>query len=210
MKIIGITGLNGSGKGIVGEFLPKFFQQGVAEYISVSDKVAEMLGSSYSRDDLALMANKKRQEFGGDYWLKEIIKKHHKPVLVIESIRSPDEVSLIHNEGGILISIMSPDKIRYLRVKNRNQQKDINFTKSFEDFISQENFENNNTENWKQNVPYCIQHSDFTLENNDFFEDKELARQSKSQLIRDTLDLIDPFVFEKFPEFKKFYYPPRL
>ena len=92
--IIGITGMNSSGKSLLAETLTKI-SGGI--HLSVSDMIEKELSSvGVSRERLRDTANKYRQDFGGQYWLEKLINKNDKPgPLIIESVRSLDEVSFL-------------------------------------------------------------------------------------------------------------------
>ncbi len=169
--IIGITGMNGSGKSLLAETLTKI-SGGI--HLSVSEEIQNELSSvGVSREHLRDTANKYRKDFGGQYWLEKLINKNDKQgLLIIESIRCLDEVSFLRNlnksgdDFALLFTTLSSDDIRYRRIVERGNAKDST-VKNLEQFLELEKTEQNE-ENWKQNIPGCMSFANVVFENNFF------------------------------------------
>lgn len=165
MEIIGLTGLNASGKGTVADFLK---EKGYT-YYSLSDIVREeaaALGLDYSRENLIYAGNKLRDEHGASILAKRIVEKINlqKPDLaVIDSIRNLAEINgLKKMQGFFLIGVDAPVEIRFERAKKRGR---IGFEKTLKDFIEIEEKENSADTN-KQQLFECLKKADAVIQNN--------------------------------------------
>lgn len=202
--IIGITGMNGSGKSLLAQTLTKVSG---GTHLSVSEAIQNELSSvGVSREHLRDTANKYRQDFGGQYWLEKLINKNDKPgLLVIESIRCLDEVSFLKkfNQSGdvfaLLFTTLSSDENRFRRVLARGSTKD-NTVKNLEEFLDLEKTEQNE-ENWKQNIPACMSYSDIIFENN-FFSgttEKDISCDKRDFIYKAIVQILDiPKMFPMF------------
>ena len=166
MKIIGITGTLGAGKGTVVDYLvnKKSFK-----HYSVSDYLKEKLikkGLESNRDNLRKIGNQIREKYGPDYITRKLFKKaekekHH---AIIESIRNPKEAEFIKSQkNGYLFAVDASQKTRYLRIKKRDSEKD---KVTFKQFKEQEKKERQSKNPNAQNLPKCIRMADFKLDNN--------------------------------------------
>jgi len=120
--IIGITGTNGSGKDTVAEYLKK---KGFTHY-SLSDVIRHELKKhniEETRDNLIMMGNKMREEYGPSVLaaeVKELMIGNDK--FVISSIRNPAEVEELKKmEGFMLIAVDAPIETRFKRVSSRGR-----------------------------------------------------------------------------------------
>lgn len=170
-NIVGITGMNGSGKGTVVDFLK---QKGFKHY-SASDFILEeiiKLGLPQNRDSMILVGNKLRSEFGPGYIAEELIKraKNDGGKAIIESIRTVGEVEILKNSGGKLLAVDADQKIRFDRAVKRGSVKD-NIT--WEQFVEQENLESESTDPNKQNLIACRNLADDVVNNDGTLIDLE-------------------------------------
>jgi len=94
MKVIGITGTLGAGKGTIAEYLVQ--KKGFNHY-SVSDYITEEVkkrGLEINRDAMYNVGWELKKKFGPEYIVKELYKKAKADGknAIIESIRSPGEI----------------------------------------------------------------------------------------------------------------------
>ena len=144
--IIGLTGKNASGKGEAANYLKiKGFI-----YYSLSDVIREEAtkrGVNHSRNNLIILGNKLRKEYGSSYLAEQInnkikqqLKSNKNLNFVIDSLRSPFEAKkLMKNKGFVLIGIDAPIELRFKRLLERNRLGDA---KTLEEFKQQEQREN--------------------------------------------------------------------
>ncbi|MBX2866612.1 AAA family ATPase [Candidatus Kaiserbacteria bacterium] len=141
--IIGITGTDGAGKGTVVRYLVE--QKGFTHY-SVRDYILEEMkrrGVEHTRNQMRLIGNALREEFGNDVMIKKPLAQMQKDGVenvVIESIRAVAEAEKLKEAGGILIAVDADQKIRYERVQERRSSSD---KVSFEEFVRHEELESN-------------------------------------------------------------------
>lgn len=123
--IIGLTGKNGAGKGEAAQFL----QSLGFRYYSLSDAVREEVakrGLPITRDNLVVVANELRTNFGPDILAKRIMQKLHPgQKYVIDSIRNPAEVAALRSHKNfVLVAVVADPKTRFERIKTRAREND--------------------------------------------------------------------------------------
>lgn len=163
--IVGITGTMASGKDTASSYLQEkgFF------HFSLSDAIREECdkrGLPKDRDTLRNLGNKLREKQDADVLAKlaiEAIKKIGSKNTVITSIRNPEEVKLLKEQGGfIFLAVDAPIELRYERAKNRHRESDFI---DFETFKKQEEVEMAGGPG-KQNLAEVIAMADHILINN--------------------------------------------
>lgn len=180
MKIIGITGTLGAGKGTIVDYLIQHYgykHYSVRGYLT---EEAKRRGMEINRDTFVVVANDLREKHGPSYITDELYKQAEAAGsnAIIESIRTPGEVeSLRKNEHFLLFAVDADPKIRYERVVNRNSETDH---VSYETFIENEQREMSSTDPAHQNVGRCMEMADFVFHNDGDFED--LYRQVEEVL----------------------------
>ena len=180
MKIIGITGTLGAGKGTIVDYLIQHYgykHYSVRGYLT---EEAKRRGMEINRDTFVVVANDLREKHGPSYITDELYKQAEAAGsnAIIESIRTPGEVeSLRKNEHFLLFAVDADPKIRYERVVNRNSETDH---VSYETFIENEQREMSSTDPAHQNVGRCMEMADFVFHDNGDFED--LYRQVEEVL----------------------------
>ena len=169
MLIIGITGTLGAGKGTIVEYLVK--NKNFKHY-SVSGYLKEELQKrnlEINRTNLQDVGNELREKFGPDYITQQLFNQASKKKenSIIESIRNPKEAEFIKSHGGIMFAIIADQKTRYERIRERQSEKD---SVTFDEFIKQEMREMQNTDPNAQNLPKCIEMSDYLFNNDGSLE----------------------------------------
>lgn len=146
MKILGISGTNGSGKDTVSQMLAD--DHGWLFVSASADLIIPELkrrGLSLEREQMAaLTAEWNRQNKGAvvdkavELYKKKSENQRYEG-LVISSIRHPWEVGRIHELGGRIVWVDAPARLRYARINARGQgDKD---KKTFEQFLAEEETE---------------------------------------------------------------------
>jgi dephospho-CoA kinase len=175
MKIIGITGTLGAGKGTVVEYLVRekgFFHYSVREYLTEEIK---RRGLPVNRDSMTSVANDLRWQFGPSFVTDQLYIKASQMGhdCIIESIRTPGEISSLREKGDFLLLAVDADpRVRYERIFARNSETD---RISFETFLANEAREMTTDDPGKQNLRACIAQADHRLNNDGTPE--ELFRQ---------------------------------
>ncbi|MCP2604720.1 AAA family ATPase [Candidatus Aminicenantes bacterium AH-873-B07] len=160
LKLIGLTGPNGAGKGEAA----KYFIKKSYEYFSLSDEIREELkksGLEINRNNLIEKGNELREKFGSDILAKRVMKRI-KDKAVIDSIRNPEEIRYFRKQGGfILICIDAPLLLRFQRIMKRGRRESVS---SLYEFIKKEQEEMGDRENAQQLLT-CMKMADFTIIN---------------------------------------------
>lgn len=160
LKLIGLTGTNGAGKGEAASF---FMTKGY-EYHSLSDILRDELqrkGQEISRDNLIIIGNQLRKTRGPDI-LARLILKQITGHAVIDSIRNSHEVDYLKlQKNFILLAIDASVELRYKRVKKRGRNESA---VTIKEFIIKEQ-EEMTTQKKGQQLHTCIKMADFTIMN---------------------------------------------
>ena len=142
MKVIGVTGLQGSGKSI---FFDTAKEKG-ALVVSMGDIIREK--AKERGEETGTTARKLREEFG-QYIVAELTVEKIKELLekegdiktiLVDGIRSPYEIELFKEnfENFISVSIYASPQTRFERIKLRGREDD---TTDFNEFMVRENRE---------------------------------------------------------------------
>jgi dephospho-CoA kinase len=144
--IIGVVGKIAAGKTTVA----KFFEEKGFCRVSCSDPLIDLLThnvSDYSwipelpekaeptRDRLIEFGKYLKDKYGGDILIRLAVdKKRHCKNIVIDGVRSIEEVETIKRLGGKAIYVEARPEVRYERLMRRRAEKD-RVIQSFEDFL---------------------------------------------------------------------------
>jgi dephospho-CoA kinase len=135
--IIGIVGEIASGKGTAAEYLKKKYDGTIFKFSTPLRDVLKRLHLDESRENLQTLSLSLRNCFGGDLFSKVIANdaaSSSANLIITDGIRRPNDiVELAKLPGFNLIAIQANEKIRYERVKARNENaNDAN--KTWDDF----------------------------------------------------------------------------
>ncbi len=171
MKIIGITGTLGAGKGTIVDYLTThhgFKHFSVRGYLM---QVIKAQGKEVNRDSLTHTANELRAQHSPSFIAEELYAEALKSGTncIIESIRTVGEVQALKSKGNFtLFSVDAYRKIRYERIVLRGSETD---RISFDIFAANEERELTATDPNKQNLTACMQLADVHFTNNGTFDD---------------------------------------
>ncbi len=197
--IIGLTGRNGSGKGVVADYL----KAAGYTYYSLSDILREEIqktGKPVTRETLIATGRRIREEGGpsvlADLVLKKLdIDKNY----VIDSIRNPAEVkALKRRDDFYLFDIDAEQKIRFERVKNRARESDPT---EFKKFVELEEKELHSTDPSAQQLIETAKLADFVIQNNESL--RELENSVRSVIKEIAAKLVRPDWDEYFMNIAK-------
>lgn len=167
--LIGIVGLNGSGKETVAEYLVRHYGfehrdlgQGIRDELKMRGR------DHLSRDEMRLLANEMRSKLGFSYWCKKAIDSIKSRDLVITSLRNPAEVEEIKKRNGIVVEVFADQETRFERTiaRVKGDSKKHGDIKSLEDFEEKESKELRNKDPSKQQLIKCIEMAGYRLDNN--------------------------------------------
>jgi len=167
--IIGLTGRNCAGKGVIADFLKEL---GFTFY-SLSDVIREELrkgGEEISREKLIYKGQELRNKFGHAILAEKIIEKLDiEKNYVIDSIRHPAEITAFkRSRNFVLIEAVALPEIRFERIKQRGRESDPG---SLEQFIEYEKREEENEDLGGQQLRLCSEMADYAIENNSTIEE---------------------------------------
>jgi dephospho-CoA kinase len=145
MKLIGLSGTNGSGKDTVGQILAEHYN---FLFVSMTDMLREEARArnvDTTREVLRTISAEWRRESGLGVLVDRSIAYYEKmggdqkyTGLVIASLRNPGENDRVHELGGEVVWIDADPKIRYERLKSRMRADD---PQTYEEFLKNDESE---------------------------------------------------------------------
>jgi dephospho-CoA kinase len=192
MKIIGLSGTNGSGKDTIGHMLTE--RHGYL-FVSLTDmlrKEAGKRGQEPTREVLRTISAEWRRESGSLGVLIDKAVEHLKELdadfrgLVVASLRNPGEADKVHELGGTVVWTDADPRVRYDRIQShaaeRNRAEEDN--KTFEQFVAEEQAEMTTTGDAATlNMSAVKERADTIIANdgNDIESFKNMAEQELQQ-----------------------------
>ena len=195
LKIIGISGTNGSGKDTVGEMLAE--RHGYL-FISVTNILREGLkkqGLPTERENTRNLSTQWRREHGLgvlidkalDFFNSQKVSKDGSwklkyKGLAIASLRHPGEVDRVHELGGQVVWVDADPKLRYKRIYSRARGTEDQ--KTYERFLAEEQAEMQNYggDETTLNMSGVKAKADIFLENNGSLEEFKSAIKAALKL----------------------------
>jgi cytidylate kinase len=193
MKLIGLSGTNGSGKDTVGHMLAERHD---FLFVSMTDMLrgeAGKRGLPVEREVLRTISAEWRRESGLGVLIDKSIEffqsqDRQYAGLVVASLRNPGEADRVHELGGQLIWVDADARIRYDRIQanaaGRGRAEED--TKTFEEFLAEEKAEMTQSGDVATlNMSGVKALADITLlnEGNDIEAFKDNAERTLSQLL---------------------------
>ncbi|HII53628.1 TPA: AAA family ATPase [Candidatus Micrarchaeota archaeon] len=167
--IIGLTGKNCAGKTTIAEYLVR---KGFV-YLSLSDVIRDALttdSKEFTRENMIDKGNALRAAHGPGYIASKTMEKFQPGKnYVIDSIRNPNEVAELKTlDSFILINVISDDKTRFERMKNRMRPGDPS---TFEEFMRYEQLEAGSDNVNAQQMDETCRMAHESIRNNDIIEE---------------------------------------
>ncbi len=162
--IIGLTGLNGAGKGEVANFLKT---RGF-EYFSLSDEIREEIlrrGREITREVLIEVGTDLRTRFGPGVLAERVAARlNHERNYVVDSIRNPAEVQVLRRlEGFTLLAVEADQATRFERSRMRGREA---AAATLEQFAREEAKELESTNPASQQLLATLSMADMSISNN--------------------------------------------
>lgn len=190
MKLIGLSGTNGSGKDTIGHMLAE--RHGYL-FVSLTDMLrheAKKRGLTLDREVLRTISAEWRRESGLGVLIDKAL-EHLNELnadyrgLVLASLRNPGEADRLHELGGTVVWVDAEPQVRYDRIQTNKSTRDRKEedNKTYDQFIADENVEMTSSgDSATLNMQGVREKSDVTIMNNgvdiEAFKDqadKELA-----------------------------------
>ena len=144
-KVVGVVGLNGSGKDALLKYLKERCGLEILSLGDVARELAHLEGVKYSRDKLHEISQKYVDKYGPDFFVKVLIEEIYKKGLDkvgITGIRTSTDLDALKERFGadfLLIHVEVGDpRLRFERLRERGEARD---PKTYEDFLIQEKSE---------------------------------------------------------------------
>jgi dephospho-CoA kinase len=146
VKLIGLSGTNGSGKDTVGLFLAEKYKY---LFISGSDMLREECrkrGLEVTRENLRTISAEWRREFGLGVLVDKAVEVFNSSQdmyagLIVSPMRNVGEAQHIKDLGGTLVWVDADPEIRYQRVVGANRGRDGEDNKTYDEFRAEEQAE---------------------------------------------------------------------
>ena len=188
MKIIGLSGTNGSGKDTVAHMLVEKHGFYFASASEMFEEELRKRGLPFEREQKRTLSAEWRREYGLAAVVDEGLRAAQAagaPGLVVGSLRNDGEVDRVHELGGIMIWTDADPKIRYDRITSANRGR-IEDQKSFDQFLAEEAVEmESDGDPAKLNMAIVKQKADIVMMND--FQSIDEFIQSAQEVLKDVL-----------------------
>ena len=136
--IIGLTGPIASGKGTIKKYIEEKYGAKECRFSSILRDVLTRLNVEIKRENLQKISTVLRQAFGEDALAKAIaadVVKLDSDMVVVDGVRRMTDIVHLKNLSGfVLVKVDADPKIRYERMKVRNENKSDD-KKTFDAFL---------------------------------------------------------------------------
>lgn len=171
--IIGLTGLNGAGKGEVAEFLKS---RGF-EYHSLSDEIREEIrqrGREITREILTDVGTELRTRFGPGVLAERILQRlGHDRNCVVDSIRNPAEVQVLRRRSDFtLLAVDAKQAVRFERSRARGRE---SAASTIDQFVREEARELESGNPASQQLLATVRMADLTVSNDGSIEELQAS-----------------------------------
>lgn len=143
MKIIGVSGTNGSGKDTVSRMLSERHGYFVASATDMLNAELARRGWPSDRQHKSTLGDEWRREYGLGVIVDKAVGAAEAAgfdKLVVGSLRNPGEADRVHALGGTVVWVDADPRVRYERIQRGNRGRDEDL-RTFEQFLSEEHAE---------------------------------------------------------------------
>lgn len=146
MKLIGLSGTNGSGKDTVAKLLVEKYGYVWGDATTMLGDELTRRGLSHERVNKANLSAEWRRESGMGVIVDKAVELFGKSPdakgLVVSSLRHPGEAERVHELGGTVVWVDADPRVRYDRIqKNAAARQRVEDNKTFEEFQAEEQAE---------------------------------------------------------------------
>ncbi|MCA9330683.1 AAA family ATPase [Candidatus Saccharibacteria bacterium] len=143
MKIIGLSGTNGSGKDTIAYLLRDEYGWLFADATQMLGDELTRRGLSHERKNKADLSAEWRREYGMGVIVDkavELFKQGNYSGVIVGSLRHPGEADAVHELGGTMLWVDADPRVRYDRI-SRNDRGRVEDQKTFEEFLIEQDRE---------------------------------------------------------------------
>lgn len=143
MKIIGVSGTNGSGKDTLSHMLAERHGYYIISATNMLDAELKRRGWPSDRQHKSKLGDEWRREYGLGVIIDKAVEAAQAEgfeKLVVGSLRNPGEANRVHELGGTVVWVDAEPAIRYARIQNADRGR-AEDQKTFEEFLAEEQAE---------------------------------------------------------------------
>lgn len=166
--IIGIVGEIASGKGTAAEYLKSKYRAAIFKFSTSMRDIAARLYLEPTRENIQGVSTALRAGFGDDLFAKVMAKDvavSPSEMIITDGIRRPSDIVELEKLPGFhLVAIVADERMRFNRVKTRNENSD-DINKTWEQFQKDANAEA------EMRIRDIAAKAEYTIDNNSTIED---------------------------------------
>jgi dephospho-CoA kinase len=167
-KIIGLVGPIASGKDVAKKYIEEKYGAESVKFSQMLRDVLNRLRIPIERENMQKLSLSLIENFGDDIFSKNIIEDANtkeSDIVILDGVRRLSDISTVKKEGNfILIGVTADTKIRYERMKKRNENEGDK-DKTFDDFIEDQK------RGTEIHISDLIEQADYVLDNGGNLED---------------------------------------
>jgi dephospho-CoA kinase len=176
MKVVGLTGTLGAGKGIVKQFLIKNFNCYHVILSGVIRGEIEKKRGNFGRKTMQDLGNELREKYGGHILAKLAIEylPRDKEMIIVDGIRNPAEAEWLKKEFGdnfVLIAVDAPFEKRFKFLLSRSEKRDPKTEEEFKEMDLRD--QGNGEPQTGQQVGKCVAMADYKVINDGTIQELE-------------------------------------
>jgi dephospho-CoA kinase len=140
MKIIGLSGTNGSGKDTIAHLLQDKYGWLFADATHMLGEELTRRGLSHERENKASLSAEWRRQYGMAAIVDKAVEMFQAgdyKGLIVGSLRHPGEADKVHELGGTMLWVDAEPRIRYGRI-TANDRGRVEDRKTFEEFLAEQ------------------------------------------------------------------------
>ncbi len=161
--ILGLISEMAGGKETVKKYLEKNYQAKSCRFSSIMRDIIDRLYLEKSRDNIQKLSTALRQIYGEDILalsIKREVENINAKIVVVDGVRREADIKYLKELNNFyLITIEADSKIRYERLKNRNENPGDS-EKSYDDFLADHEKEAD------KQIPSVMKNANYTIDNN--------------------------------------------